>query len=68
MPRPSTRAEPGACSTRCTGPSGGKCELASSGVISAISPGARRSTSSAKGANHSSSFGRRPTESMPQGP
>ena len=43
----------GACSTRCTGPSGGKRELASSGVISATSPGERRSTISAKGANHS---------------
>ena len=56
MPRPSTRADAGTCSTRCTGPSGGKSELASSGVISTTSPGERRSTTSAKGANQSSSL------------
>ena len=42
MPRPSTRAEPGACSARWTGPSGGKSDEASSGVISDTSPGDRR--------------------------
>ena len=68
MPRPSTRAEPGADRTRWTGPSGGKSDPASSGVISVTSPGERRSTRSANGANHPSSCGRRPTERIPQAP
>ena len=50
-PCPGRRPGPnaGACSTRCTGPSGGKSELASSGVISATSPGERRSTELGEG-------------------
>ena len=68
MPRPSTRAAPGACSTRWTRPSGGKSATASPGPISATSPGERRSVMSAKGANHSFSCARRITESDPHRP